>query len=88
MAGSSVLGWLFFLAPAVFLALVFFFVAAFFFFVAFFFVAFFFVAPAFFFFLTGPRSRRICSSSDARSSVIVSTSSPLRSDALTSPSVT
>ena len=39
-------------------------------------------------FLAGPRARRSASSSEARSSVIDSMSSPLRSDALVSPSVT
>ena len=43
---------------------------------------------AFFVLLTGPRARRSASSSAARSSVIDSTSSPLRRLALVSPSVT
>ncbi len=51
-----------------------------------FFVAF--LADFFVAFLAGPRSRRSASSSTARSSVMVSTSSDLRSEALVSPSVT
>src|SRR5699024_7415215 len=49
-----------------------------------------FLAVSFFFdrFLARPRSRRICSSTAARSSVTVSTESSLRSEAFTSPSVT
>ncbi len=83
MSASSTFSGAFF--AAVFLA------AAFLVPAAFFFAAVFFLAGAFFlaaFFLDGPASRRICSSYDARSSVIVSTSSPLRSEALVSPSVT
>src|SRR3954463_13201496 len=57
---------------------------------AFFFVAFFFAAVlvARFFFLAGPLARRSASSSAARSTVRVSTESPVRSEALVSPSVT
>src|SRR5690606_25280725 len=48
-----------------------------------------FLAGAFFAaFFTGPRARRSASNSEARSSVIDSTSSPLRRLALVSPSVT
>ncbi|SEB32599.1 hypothetical protein SAMN04490220_0015 [Rhodococcus jostii] len=50
-----------------------------------------FLAGAFFaaaFFFTGPRARRSASSSEARASVMDSTSSPLRRLALVSPSVT
>ncbi len=63
---------------AVFLAAVVFFAA----------VAVFFAGAFFAAFFTGPRARFSASSSNARSGVMVSTSSSLRSVALVSPSVT
>src|SRR6476660_368948 len=71
---------------AVFLAVVFF--AAVFFAAVAFLAGVFFAAAFFAVFFTGPRARRSASSSEARSSVIDSTSSPLRRLALVSPSVT